>query len=126
MSDILESSQLSLEAAIPMVISKKGIEKEVLLTQAHILLFTPGGSSAALPARGDMVSSLFDPRLALPMLLAHGHYEMAFHIAAAFGLDMTPIFIKFTFELLSTYALPPHHSLVQYVTVVCHFLTKIE
>jgi hypothetical protein len=96
----------NLEAATPRIISKKSLEKELLLTQAHIRLFE-SSSSSLVPSRAQLSASLFDPRLTLPFLFSVGEWEMAFSLASMFKLDMSNIFTAYTFNLLNIYALPP-------------------
>ena len=94
-----------LESAIPMVISLKGIEKEILLTQANLLLSRPLSTTA----------HLYDARLIIPELSAIGHYEVAFTLGSVFKLDLSTIFSTYTSQLLSLYILPPHTADEMYV-----------
>eukprot|EP01127_Copromyxa_protea_P019778 TRINITY_DN6491_c0_g1_i1.p1 TRINITY_DN6491_c0_g1~~TRINITY_DN6491_c0_g1_i1.p1 ORF type:complete len:1438 (+),score=359.36 TRINITY_DN6491_c0_g1_i1:532-4314(+) len=104
-SEDTKGSQQCLEESVPKVISKKGLERELLLTQAHIRLFN-SGSSSLLPSRSQISVSLFDARVTLPFLFSVGEWEMAFSLASLFKLDMSPIFTTYTFNLLNLYALP--------------------
>lgn len=103
----LQDAYRKLETALPFVVSLKGIGKEILLTQANLLLARPSLEKPSTTA-ANLTANLYDPRLILPELAASGHYEIALTLGEAFKLDLSVVFTTYTSQLLSMYSLPPN------------------